>query len=75
MTVGEMRKAMEGLPDDMEVFGESWDGQRDVICGEVCTHENGGLQYPAEYMEDREAFDPECWSPLDKPTFRIMLSH
>jgi hypothetical protein len=52
MNVGQLRKALEGLPDDIELisqFGTA--GQKDVVYTDLCTHENGGMHYSTEAME------------------------
>ena len=74
MTVGDLKKAIGDLPDDMELIGEWRDGgQKEIMYSEVCTHEHGGLHHSEESLQDTEAFDPEGWSKLDKPTLKLVV--
>lgn len=81
MNVGELRAALEGLPDDMEVIGEFGNsGQKNVVYAEVCTHEHKGLSYHRECMEESlrgengpTMADPELWDELEKQTFKIVM--
>jgi len=79
MNVGELRKALEGLPDDMELVGEASYGQQDILCTSVCTHQYDGMHHRVEdrveYLEKYEDFYPDYWGPLNVPTFKIVLRY
>lgn len=77
MNIGDLRKAIEGLPDSVELiieFGSA--GQKGAVFTDVCTHENDGQHYSADAMEtsirEGDGLDPECWDKLEKPTFKIV---
>ena len=76
MNIADLRKAIDGLADDMEVIVEFGNSQKEAIFAEVCTHENGGLDHSSEAMEMSikagDGLDPECWEKLETPTFKIV---
>ena len=77
MNVGELRQALEGLPDDMELVGEAAYGQQDILDTCVCTHAYDGMHHKEsdkpDYLEKERDFIPDRWEPLDTPTFKIVL--
>ena len=79
MKVGELRKALEGLPDEMELVGEAAYGQQNILYAAVCTHQYDGMHHQetdrVEYLEKQEDFYPNRWGQLDTPTFKIVLRY
>ncbi len=77
MNVGDLRKAIQGLPDEMELVGDAAYGQQDIWCIEVCTHQYRGLHYSESDIEDFLAEEPgfcsDNWEPLTNPTLKIGL--
>jgi len=76
VNVEELRRAIEGLPDDMELTGEAAYGQQAILDVEVCTYEYDLLHHAEgdrERLAEREDFNPDLWIPLEEPTLKISL--